>query len=42
MGYINEIDKNVKTGDIVVFGAYPQTSGGLSRVPIKWRVLEKS
>ncbi len=29
-------------GDLITFGAYPQTAEGADRTPIKWRVLENS
>ncbi len=29
-------------GDLITFGAYPQTAGGDDRTPITWRVLQAS
>ncbi len=33
---------SAQPGDIITFGAYPQTAGGTDRTPIKWRVLQNS
>ena len=30
---------NAQPGDIITFGAYPQTADGSDRTPIRWRVL---
>jgi len=34
--------RNAQPGDIIPFGAYPQTAGGADRTPIQWRVLQNS
>ena len=34
--------RNVKEGEIITFGTYPQTSGGNDATPVKWRVLQNS
>lgn len=31
---------NIAPGDIITFGAYPQTAGGADNTPVKWRVLQ--
>ena len=31
-----------QTGEIITFGTYPQTAGGVDVIPIKWRVLQNS
>ncbi|MCB9452205.1 MAG: hypothetical protein H6672_12250 [Anaerolineaceae bacterium] len=33
---------NVKLGEIITFGVYPQTVDSLDRTPIQWRVLQNS
>lgn len=39
---MKEEAKNVKSGEIITFGAYPQTADGADLIPIKWRVLQNS
>jgi Family of unknown function (DUF6273) len=34
--------KELKPGEIITFGIYPQTADGTDRTPIKWRVLQNS
>jgi hypothetical protein len=34
--------QDAKPGDIITFGVYPQTAGGMDSTPIKWRVLQNS
>lgn len=34
--------KELKPGEIITFGMYPQTADGADRTPIKWRVLQNS
>lgn len=34
--------QNAKLGEIITFGAYPQTADGADVTPIKWRVLQNS
>lgn len=34
--------RSAKPGDIITFGAYPQTADGTDRTPIKWRVLQNA
>lgn len=34
--------RNVKEGEIITFGTYPQTSAGNDVTPVKWRVLQNS
>lgn len=36
------LHQNVKPGDMIAFGAYPQTANGTDRTPITWRVLQHS
>lgn len=36
------IPVDIKTGDRVHFGSYPQTAKGEDRTPIEWRVLERN
>jgi hypothetical protein len=35
-------NQKAQPGDVVTFGAYPQTADGADTTPIKWRVLENS
>lgn len=37
-----EYYQGAKLGEIVTFGAYPQTADGADNTPIKWRVLQNS
>jgi len=39
---IVEYLRNAKPGEIITFGAYPQTADGTDVTPIKWRVLQNS
>ena len=39
---IVEYLRNAKPGEIIIFGAYPQTADGTDVTPIKWRVLQNS
>ncbi len=34
--------RNAKPGELITFGAYPQTADGADRTPIQWRVLQSS
>jgi len=34
--------RNAKPGEIITFGAYPQTIDGTDAAPIRWRVLQNS
>ncbi|MFC4306355.1 DUF6273 domain-containing protein [Cohnella boryungensis] len=34
--------QSLTPGEVVTFGAYPQTADGTDRTPIKWRVLQNS
>ena len=34
--------QSAKFGDVIAFGAYPQTAGGADRTPVAWRVLRNS
>ncbi|WP_313560097.1 DUF6273 domain-containing protein [Ruminiclostridium cellobioparum] len=37
-----DCNRNVKPGEIITFGTYPQTSAGNDATPVKWRVLQNS
>jgi hypothetical protein len=37
-----EYYRGIKPGEIIAFGAYPQTAAGADNTPIKWRVLQNS
>ena len=39
---IVECNQNVKPGEIITLGAYPQTREGTDITPIKWKVLQNS
>lgn len=39
---MQEDNNNVKPGEIITFGTYPQTADGADRTPIAWRVLQNS
>lgn len=36
------LHRNVKSGELITFGRYPQTADGVDRTPITWRVLDQS
>ncbi len=37
-----DCNQNVKPGEIITFGTYPQTWAGTDATPVKWRVLQNS
>lgn len=34
--------QSAKSGEIITFGAYPQTADGADKTPIQWRILQNS